>query len=80
MRSYNRKFNIPSQASNQLKTGIYMVVRYIRPLKGMFNYVVPHTVLLIALGQYNADMKEDSAVGWIAGLAYQIPEIALKHL
>ncbi|MDH0970047.1 transporter [Acinetobacter johnsonii] len=32
----------------------------------------------IALGQYNADMKEDSAVGWIAGLAYQIPEIALK--
>ncbi|MCP5775014.1 hypothetical protein NL389_34860, partial [Klebsiella pneumoniae] len=32
----------------------------------------------IALGKYNADMKEDSAVGWIAGLAYQIPEIALK--
>ena len=31
-----------------------------------------------ALGAYNADMKEDSAVGWIAGLAYQIPEIALK--
>ena len=31
-----------------------------------------------ALGAYNADMKEDSAVGWLAGLAYQIPEIALK--
>ena len=31
-----------------------------------------------ALGLYNADMKDDSAVGWIAGLAYQIPEIALK--
>ena len=30
------------------------------------------------LGAYNADMKEDSAVGWLAGLAYQIPEIALK--
>ena len=31
-----------------------------------------------ALGQYNATMKEDSAVGWLAGFAYQIPEIALK--
>jgi len=31
-----------------------------------------------ALGLYNANMKEDSAVGWLAGLAYQIPEIALK--
>ena len=27
---------------------------------------------------YNANMKEDSELGWIAGLAYQIPEIALK--
>ncbi|CAM2847859.1 OmpP1/FadL family transporter [Acinetobacter celticus] len=31
-----------------------------------------------ALGLYNASIKEDSAVGWLAGLAYQIPEIALK--
>jgi long-chain fatty acid transport protein len=31
-----------------------------------------------ALGKYNASMKEDSAVGWLAGFAYQIPEIALK--
>lgn len=30
------------------------------------------------LGKYNATMKEDSAVGWLAGFAYQIPEIALK--
>ncbi|QXW26708.1 outer membrane protein transport protein [Acinetobacter johnsonii] len=30
------------------------------------------------LGKYNASMKEDSAVGWLAGFAYQIPEIALK--
>src|SRR5690606_41148211 len=30
------------------------------------------------LGKYNATMKEDSAVGWLAGVAYQIPEIALK--
>lgn len=29
-------------------------------------------------GSYDASMKEDSALGWIAGLAYQIPEIALK--
>src|SRR5690606_1768269 len=27
---------------------------------------------------YDADMKKDSEIGWIAGLAYQIPEIALK--
>lgn len=31
-----------------------------------------------ALGQYNANMDDDSAVGWLAGIAYQIPEIALK--
>ena len=30
------------------------------------------------LGKYNATMKEDSAIGWLAGFAYQIPEIALK--
>ena len=29
-------------------------------------------------GSYNANMKEDSAIGWLAGFAYQIPEIALK--
>ena len=31
-----------------------------------------------ALGQYNANMKEDNSVGWLAGFAYQIPDIALK--
>ena len=31
-----------------------------------------------AFGGYNAEIGEDSAVGWLAGLAYQIPEIALK--
>lgn len=30
------------------------------------------------LGLYNADLDEDGAVGWLAGFAYQIPEIALK--
>lgn len=29
-------------------------------------------------GAYNATMKEDGAVGWLAGAAYQIPDIALK--
>lgn len=29
-------------------------------------------------GGYNANIGEDSAVGWLAGFAYQIPEIALK--
>ena len=27
---------------------------------------------------YDANIKEDSAVGWLAGFSYQIPEIALK--
>ena len=31
-----------------------------------------------ALGQYNANMKEDNSIGWLAGFAYQIPDIALK--
>ncbi|RKG34578.1 OmpP1/FadL family transporter [Acinetobacter tianfuensis] len=31
-----------------------------------------------AFGAYNANIGEDSAVGWLAGFAYQIPEIALK--
>jgi long-chain fatty acid transport protein len=31
-----------------------------------------------AFGGYNADIPEDSAAGWLAGIAYQIPEIALK--
>ncbi|MCO8066648.1 outer membrane protein transport protein [Acinetobacter schindleri] len=31
-----------------------------------------------ALSGYDADMKKDSELGWAAGLAFQIPEIALK--
>jgi long-chain fatty acid transport protein len=31
-----------------------------------------------ALPGYDANISEDGAVGWLAGLAYQIPEIALK--
>ena len=27
---------------------------------------------------YDANFKENSAVGWLAGFAYQIPEITLK--
>ncbi len=30
------------------------------------------------LGKYNADINQDEAWGWLAGIAYQIPEIALK--
>ena len=29
-------------------------------------------------GGYNANIKEDGDIGWLAGMAYQIPEIALK--
>ena len=31
-----------------------------------------------SLSGYNIDLKEDDAFGWLAGAAYQIPEIALK--
>lgn len=31
-----------------------------------------------ALGTYNIDVKQKEAYGWVAGFAYQIPEIALK--
>ncbi|UIZ56910.1 outer membrane protein transport protein [Acinetobacter sp. SCLZS86] len=31
-----------------------------------------------AFGSYDATLKKDTELGWIAGLAYQIPEIALK--
>ena len=31
-----------------------------------------------AFGAYNANFKEKSGTGWLAGIAYQIPEIALK--
>src|SRR5690606_28701557 len=31
-----------------------------------------------ALSGYDATMKKDGAAGWLAGFAYQIPEIALK--
>ncbi|TCB67119.1 OmpP1/FadL family transporter [Acinetobacter sp. ANC 4178] len=31
-----------------------------------------------AFGGYNANISEDGAAGWLAGFAYQIPDIALK--
>ena len=30
------------------------------------------------LNGYNAMFKEDAAIGWLAGFAYQLPDIALK--
>lgn len=30
------------------------------------------------LSGYNADIEEDAALGWLAGIRYQIPELALK--
>jgi long-chain fatty acid transport protein len=31
-----------------------------------------------ALGHYNAVMQQDESIGWVAGLAYQIPDIAFR--
>ncbi len=41
-------------------------------------YVVLHTVANATFGGYNAALKKLVHIGWLAGVAYQIPEIALK--
>lgn len=44
-------------------------------LKGQINlYGLSYSFL----SGYNADIEQDSALGWLAGMSYQIPEIALK--
>ena len=44
-------------------------------LKGQINlYGLSYSFL----SGYNADIEQDSALGWLAGVSYQIPEIALK--
>lgn len=62
----------PTENWNFYGGGVYQTVKGDVQLRG-FAYGGP-----AAFGGYNAQIKEDSAVGWLAGLAYQIPEIALK--
>ncbi|WP_179989366.1 OmpP1/FadL family transporter [Acinetobacter sp. YH12252] len=62
----------PTENFNIYGGPVYQTVKGDVQLRG-FAYGGP-----AAFGGYNAQIKEDSAVGWLAGLAYQIPEIALK--
>ncbi|WP_314914127.1 transporter [Acinetobacter harbinensis] len=62
----------PTENWNFYGGGVYQTVKGDVQLRGLA-YGGP-----TALGQYNANMKEDGATGWLAGFAYQIPEIALK--
>ena len=62
----------PTENWNIYGGGVYQTVKGDVQLRGL---AYGSTT---ALGQYNANMKEDGAAGWLAGFAYQIPEIALK--
>ena len=62
----------PTENWNLYGGGVYQTVKGDVQLRGL---AYGSTT---ALGQYNANMKEDGAAGWLAGFAYQIPEIALK--
>lgn len=62
----------PTENWNLYGGGVYQTVKGDVQLRGLA-YGGKGT-----FGTYNASMKEDSAAGWLAGLAYQIPEIALK--
>ena len=62
----------PTENWNIYGGGVYQTVKGDVQLRGLA-YGGQGT-----FGTYNASMKEDSAAGWLAGLAYQIPEIALK--
>ena len=62
----------PTENWNLYGGGVYQTVKGDVQLRGLA-YGGQGT-----FGTYNASMKEDSAAGWLAGFAYQIPEIALK--
>lgn len=73
----------PTENWNIYGGGVYQTVKGNVALRGAAYSVyggyagatpVPATVI----SGYDANISEDSAAGWLAGLAYQIPEIALK--
>ncbi|MCL6231850.1 OmpP1/FadL family transporter [Acinetobacter amyesii] len=62
----------PTENWNFYGGGVYQTVKGNVQLRG-YAYSGTNN-----FGGYNANIGEDSAVGWLAGFAYQIPEIALK--
>lgn len=59
----------PTQNFNIYGGGVYQTIKGNVHLRGSVYSV---------FNGYDATIKEDGAVGWLAGAAYQIPEIALK--
>lgn len=62
----------PTENWNLYAGGVYQTAEGNVSLRG-FAYGGPG-----AFGGYDASMSEDEGFGWLAGIAYQIPEIALK--
>lgn len=62
----------PNENFNIYGGGVYQTIKGNVQLRGL---AYGGTNLF---GGYNANISEDGAVGWLAGFAYQIPEIALK--
>ena len=59
----------PTENFNIYGGGVYQTIKGNVKLRGSAYSV---------FNGYDANIKEDSAVGWLAGAAFQIPEIALK--
>lgn len=59
----------PTENFNIYGGGVYQTIKGNVKLRGS---------AYSAFNGYDANIKEDSAVGWLAGAAFQIPEIALK--
>lgn len=62
----------PNQNWNIYAGAVYQTVEGDVQLRGLA-YGGP-----TAFGAYDAKIKEESGIGWLAGFAYQIPDIALK--
>ena len=67
----------PTENWNVYAGPVYQTVKGKVALRGAA-YSVLGGVPAAGIGGYDANIGEDGAVGWLAGVAYQIPEIALK--
>lgn len=67
----------PTENWNIYGGGVYQTVKGDVSLRGAA-YSVLGGVPAAGIGGYDAKIKETDGYGWLAGIAYQIPEIALK--
>ncbi|WEH95529.1 outer membrane protein transport protein [Acinetobacter johnsonii] len=66
----------PTENWNIYGGGVYQTIKGNVELQGRAYSATASTTT--GFSGYKASIKEDSAAGWLAGFAYQIPEIALK--